>query len=253
MRILIGNTSGSGFLVSDEKNVYLVTAKHVLYQYDAVSKIHSPISSEFTALIYPFFSGKVQTTARKYQFDLTVLEKAGHVVKHDLVDLTVVKLGPKDSVGTIIFVPGVREAQSSEGAVVNYNLVNARSLEEVEITNTVFVLGYPASLSTKEMDQIDYDQPLARRGVVAGKNYKNGTIILDCPVYGGNSGGLVLELNDNNLHLIGIVTQFVPYVEQWQNTRMPALYNTNLQNSGYSIAIPVDYILESIAQVEYRK
>jgi hypothetical protein len=116
-------------------------------------------------------------------------------------------------------------------------------------------LGYPVSLSTSEMQQINYDVPLARKGIVAGKNNKNQSIILDCPVYGGNSGGLVLEINETglgsgNIHLIGVVVQFVPFVEQWRNTRFPELQNTSLQNSGYSVALPVDNIYDLINRIE---
>lgn len=150
--------------------------------------------------------------------------------------------------------PSVSLIQDSAGVLVHYDMAGSRRFENVEVTNDVFVLGYPASLSTIEMQQINYDVPLARKGIVAGKNINNQSIILDCPVYGGNSGGLVLEINKvgsiTHIHLIGIVVQFVPFVEQWRNTRFPELQNTNLQNSGYSVAIPVDNIYDLINQIQ---
>jgi hypothetical protein len=138
---------------------------------------------------------------------------------------------------------------------VTYELSDKRKFDDVIISNEIFILGYPVSLGTTEIKQINYDLPLVRKGIVAGKNYENKTLILDCPVYGGNSGGLALEVNqdvpsETNIHLIGVVVQFVPFVEEWQNTKFPSLYNTHYQNSGYSIALPVDFIIELIDEIE---
>lgn len=135
--------------------------------------------------------------------------------------------------------------------IVHYNMLNARNFKETEITNEVFVLGYPVSLSSPEMKQIDYDSPLVRKGIIAGKNYENNTIILDCPVYGGNSGGLVLEIDAENdiIHLIGVVVQYIPFIDVWRNVKFSELYNSNYQNSGYSIALPVDNIFDLIKEL----
>jgi len=47
--------------------------------------------------------------------------------------------------------------------------------------------------------------------------------------------------------IIGVVSQFVPAVENWLN--IPYGYtNTNFYNSGYTVAIPMDFVLELVAQ-----
>jgi hypothetical protein len=63
-----------------------------------------------------------------------------------------------------------------------------------------------------------------------------------------------LEVNQTllgivNFHLIGVVVQFVPFVDQWQNIRTPGLINTSFQNSGYSVALPVDFIFDLIQEI----
>lgn len=254
IRILIGNSSGSGFLVSHENKLYLVTARHVVYQQDQITKDFLLLNEKLTIVCHTFSGNKIQAAPRKYEVQLTTLLSNNNLKFHFTADLVVIKLGNLDATLRVNLVNGVTLTHSSDGSLVHYEMSGARKFEEVETTNDVFVLGYPVSLSTIEMKQINYDVPLVRKGIVAGKNYENKTIILDCPVYGGNSGGLVLEINRTdafniNIHLIGVVVQYVPFIDQWRNVRFPELYNSNYQNSGYSIALPVDNIFDLIKEI----
>jgi hypothetical protein len=65
-------------------------------------------------------------------------------------------------------------------------------------------------------------KPLLRRGIIAGKNEKVGTLILDLAVYPGNSGGPVVEVetvrSEKKFRVIGIMSQFVPIDESVQRT-----------------------------------
>jgi hypothetical protein len=76
------------------------------------------------------------------------------------------------------------------------------------------------------------------------------TLILDCPSYPGNSGGPVIRYVSDGLHyeysLVGMVIQFIPYEEVWVN-RENKLVNREWSNSGYSVAISADDILEVVA------
>ncbi len=258
VRLVIGNSSGSGFTISHNNQLYLVTAKHVVFQQNQTTKTFDLLDKKMRMLVYPIISGKVSNKVRIFEFDLDSLTASGDLKKHETADIVVFKLAELKKVGEIVnvdFPDSIKTVQESEGLMVHYGMEGSRRFDEVEITNDIFVLGYPASLSTQEMNQIDYDFPLIRKGIVAGKNHLNKSLILDCPVYGGNSGGLVLEMNQTGLgngsiHLIGVVVQFVPFVDQWRNVRFPELYNTNLQNSGYSVALPVDYIFDLIGEIE---
>lgn len=253
IRINVGVSSGSGFLIKHDSDVYLVTAKHVLFKGEPNTNTSTLIANEARLTCYPRIETGVATIPRIYRLDLEALTLSGDLKVHTLKDLVVVKIGSivvVDDNQQLIFLGSVTVVQESAGGLVHYDISTSRRFADVDITNEVFVLGYPISLSTPEMGHIDYNAPLARKGIVAGKNNQTQTIVLDCPVYGGNSGGLVLEINDANIHLIGIVVQFVPFVEQWQNTRFPVLQNTSFQNSGYSVALPVDNIFDLIERIE---
>lgn len=256
VRILAGTSSGSGFIVgTDEKNnAYIVTAKHVLYYQDTNTKEFKLFSEKVKIICNTFIEPYVYKSPRIYELDLLKLITDNHLKLHSSQDVVVIKFGIRKD-GKINFLPGVSLLQDTEGAIVTYELSGARKFDDVVISNEIFVLGYPVSLSSSEMKQINYDLPLVRKGIVAGKNYENKTLILDCPVYGGNSGGLALEIdldatNGVNIHLVGVVVQFVPFVEQWQNTKFPSLFNTNYQNSGYSIVLPIDFIIDLIKEIE---
>lgn len=94
-----------------------------------------------------------------------------------------------------------------------------------------------------------------RKGIIAGVNEINKTILLDCPVFYGNSGGPVIQIDIEsnttlpgltyNYHIIGIVTQFIPYEESWEN-RNNHLINKEWFNSGYSVAVSIDKVFELI-------
>ena len=95
--------------------------------------------------------------------------------------------------------------------------------------------------------------PLLRRGIVAGKNQAAQTIIVDCPAYYGNSGGPVCHVELDGMRteftIIGIVSQFVPFVEQWEN-KTHRYSNMELSNSGYSIITPIDAMFDLIKKYE---
>lgn len=256
VRILAGNSSGSGFVIGndDKNNVYIVTAKHVLYYQDTNTKEFKVFSDKIKIVCNTFSEPYEHKSPRIYELNLSELISDNNLKCHSSQDVVVIKFGSRKE-GKIIFSKGITLLQEAEGSIITYELSGSRKFDDVEISNDVFVLGYPSSLSSPDMKQINYDLPLVRKGIIAGKNFENRTLILDCPVYGGNSGGLALEINldtsnNINIHLIGVIVQFVPFVEQWQNTKFPSLFNTSYQNSGYSIVLPVDFIVGLIDEIE---
>ncbi|TAK58600.1 serine protease [Patescibacteria group bacterium] len=256
VKLLVGGSSGSGFIIRHGNQLYLVTAKHVLYQQDQVTKAFNLLDKKMKMIAYPVVSGKVSTKPQMFELNIEALSDSNDLKAHASGDIVVIKLAEvRSEDGNIDFLETIQIIQKSEGMIVHYDMTGSRRFDDVVITNDIFILGYPVSLSTPEMNQIDYDSPLVRKGIIAGKNNINKSLILDCPVYGGNSGGLVLEMNatglgNGDIHLIGVVVQFVPFVDQWRNVRFPELYNTNLQNSGYSVALPVDYIYDLIGEIQ---
>ncbi len=257
VKIFIGGSLGSGFIINHDMGIFLVSAKHVAYQLSKATN-HYTLRGDIMQLDCHMFSKSQNSeqTLLIYELDLTKILLNNNLKPHNTKDIFVLKLGDINKIdsSTINYVEGVKIKQSNEnGVLITYDMAKSKKFIDVEITNDVFVLGYPVSLSSNELSQIDYDTSLARKGIVAGKNYKNWTIILDCPVYGGNSGGLVLEINEvdtinTDINLIGVVVQFVPFLDQWSSTRFPELFNTTYQNSGYSIVVPVDFIYDLILE-----
>ena len=112
------------------------------------------------------------------------------------------------------------------------------------------MFGYPTSLSLVPNPKIDFQRPLLRKGIVAGENPAQHSLILDCPAYQGDSGGPILEVDpespfETHFKIIGVMSSFVPFADTWINQHF-GYTNTTLQNSGYSIATPMDFVLELI-------
>jgi hypothetical protein len=109
--------------------------------------------------------------------------------------------------------------------------------------NETYILGYPVELFNKKIPlEVDFDFPMIRKGIVSQKNRKTQKLIIDSGVYGGNSGGPVLILNENQFKLVGLITQFVPV-----STRIvpeAGVTNSVLVNSGYGVVEPIDFALE---------
>lgn len=254
VKITIGNSSGSGFLVMNKNCIYLVTAKHVVYQENRLNKQFQLLNNNLEIVCHSFLKTENTNVPGVYIFDFTKIEPK-YVCPHQSSDVLIIKFGELNNENKIVLIPGIIQKQKPSGDIVYYDMTSSRKFLDTEITNSIYVLGYPTSISTNIMNQIDYNTPLVRSGIIAGKNLLNKTLILDCPVYGGNSGGLVLEVNQisqfgHKFHLIGVIVQFVPFIDSWQNTRFSDLVNINYQNSGYSVALPVDYIYELIEIIE---
>jgi hypothetical protein len=93
-----------------------------------------------------------------------------------------------------------------------------------------------------------YERPVLRKGIVAGLNFSQRSIVLDCPSFPGNSGSPVLEAKEEGIgsrkfRIIGVISEFVPSEEIGTNTRYN-YSNSTILNSGYSVATPIDSVLE---------
>lgn len=95
--------------------------------------------------------------------------------------------------------------------------------------------------------------PLLRSGIIVGRT-EQGRVIIDCPVYFGNSGGLVIEVvqqvsRTQNLgptisHArylgIGIAVEMIPFVEKLWSKQFSVQTGIRYENSGYSIVEPME-------------
>jgi hypothetical protein len=234
-----GGIRGSGFFFSVKDYIYLVTAKHVLFD---VSKPDLR-TSQVEILSYP--PDPNDQTRNVYLLDLAVLKKAGHIKPHPAADVVVVRIAKMGDSSNdkrrLSALPGVEFKESATGGIVGTDLKMLKEFKDVLVGNETILFGYPSSLGIPNIPQIDYFRPLLRRGMVAGLNRQNKSIILDCPSYPGNSGGPAIELDPEGLstrfRVIGVVSQFVPWVNS-------ALGNTTVSNSGHSVVTPMDFVLE---------
>ncbi len=245
---LKNGSQGSGFFLNAAQASFLVTARHVIFKQNS----DDLLDSEAEILSYakdPKNKGK-----NEFRLDLKALKQNGEIKRHADHDVAIIRIGIRDNSDQRIVntTNGVSNRQMAKSGVLGVGESTVKRYSDVLTANQVFIFGYPTSLGLKEIiPQIDYLRPLLRSGIVAGTNDQTKTLIIDCPAYGGNSGGRVLEVEQKDraqrMWVIGVVSQFVPAVENWLN--IPHGYtNTNIYNSGYTVAIPMDFVLELVAQ-----
>jgi len=238
-----GNSSGSGFFINTSTATYLITARHVLFNAKTGTLWASVVT--FTA----YDPDPHDTNATVFSVDLSISQSTGNLLSAPTKDVVAVKIGTsaavtdKGKLGKLEFVPGVQMLQQSSHGIVVVPSTSIKKFDDVLIGNDIYIFGYPISLGLKEIPQIDLTHPLLRKGAIAGKNLMQRTIILDCASYPGNSGGPVLEEENNgfnkNFNIVGVVTQFVPFADR-------AVYSVIIENSGYSIAEPMDAVLDLV-------
>jgi hypothetical protein len=231
----------SGVYWTRGTDIYFLTAKHVL-----LTDSGGITDSTLTLMSHVLAKGGFQKCVLEIKLDKAL--KSGELRAHKTHDIATVRIG----FDTIV--AGIPRIQLLDYVIVKVYPDSGISpssaitlFESAIISNDAFVLGYPAAIGVPEMPQLDYSQPLIRRGIVAGKNFGRRTLIVDCPTYPGNSGGPVLEVDDTGLartmRLIGVVSQFIPFQEIWQN-RPFGYENRQLSNSGYTVVEPMDFAIE---------
>ena len=239
----------SGFYLRDETKAYFVTARHVLFS------SATPSTSTLRASTGHFisYSGRPDLSEKVDMiFNLRALLDAGLIKCHSNYDVCIAYFGDVKALGDNKFNISsptnlVQRLDNGTYGIVSTGTTDVRKFNDVKIGNESYIFGYPSSIGIKQMPQIDYERPLLRKGIIAGKNVAQKTIILDSPVYFGNSGGPVLQVDREAFSasylLIGIVSEYIPFVEEVENKTMKYT-NVTVSNSGYSVVIPIDFVLE---------
>lgn len=236
---LSNGDSGSGFFFKSNTAVYLVTAKHVLFDPNTQQLRDTRME------IVSYSKDLSEATPNITAVDLATLAKE-NVVPHPSQDVAVVRLFSIITMGTeekFADLPGVKTELVSKAGLLCVGFESVKRLNQVLVGNDVIVFGYPTSLGLKNVPQIDSQRPLLRKGLVAGVDMRRRSIVLDCPSYPGNSGGPVVEADPEGFSkrflIIGVISQYVPYADGGKSFALMA-------NSGYSIAVPVDFVLELV-------
>lgn len=251
---LENKASATGFYLVDNSHFYFVTARHVLFDVNVKLDEKTPqyplISKTMKLLSY---SKEIDNPKKiEYKINLEALLKDNLIRYHNIHDVAVVKMGIVKRLeggytNTETSLKYVQRLSESNDGIIHVDTLWIKKINQVLIGNEVFLFGYPNSIGIKEIPQIDYEKPLLRKGIIAGKNINNNTIVIDCPVFYGNSGGPVLQIEKEGLsssfRTIGVVSQFVPFVEEWENKKH-RYSNFTISNSGYSVIEPMDMVLE---------
>lgn len=229
--------SGSGFLYDTGKSIYLLTAKHVLFN----SK-NNTLFDEIVFYSYPQDAQK--ENAVEYSVKINEAYKQKKVRFGNDYDIIAIQLGvTRPGVANYFnFVSKNRDASNINIFSLNDCVLN---LDSINIGDDIYIIGYPKSLETAQHSNFNFNRPLARKGIISGKDYKHHTILIDCPSYGGNSGGPVLLKKDNELKIIGLVSSYVPYIDYWINP-VTKITNRETSNSGLTIVIPFYAIIRDL-------
>lgn len=237
-----GGGRGSGYFINKDNKIFFVTAKHVLF--DEFGNLRGELSN-----VIAFTKDIEHNETIEFEISLKDAHANGEILdngKDDVVAIFWAIIGDK---GLSTHCDYVRLTNTPNGDVIFVAFDYMKTLDEVLIANDVYILGFPSSVGLKNMPQLDYKTPLVRKGIVAGKNKSLNTIILDCEVYPGNSGGPVIEVEKDGFiskyRLIGTISQYVPFALYFKDMNSQNL-GYALNNSGYSVIVPNDPIIDLI-------
>lgn len=259
MRLKIDNSIGSGVLYNDSSNIFLITARHVLFD-ELKTKVGGKIITTYQfkgdtlrMLCYGFNSKTADLMSGEYTFSIDELNKMKLIMlsyENDIAVIHVAKFGQdkKDDSREIIWMVNMPLKDDSTAMNI-YTTDRTFELRNIQPGSDIYIFGYPVSLGV--FKQFDIERPLLRRGIIAGKNFGNRTLILDCSAYPGNSGGPVLMArpikDGTRYYLVGIVTEFVPFFDNLESQFFR--YKTVVaENSGLSIAVSIDVALKLIKE-----
>ncbi|MBN8666368.1 MAG: trypsin-like peptidase domain-containing protein [Chitinophagales bacterium] len=248
-----GKSKGSGFRLKYKGFNFLVSAKHVFY--DENDKLYGD------TLILTCQSSPLGNGTLTLEVDLTKAK----IFKSLTSDVCIILLGKNQHLSTptghlkhetgdhkrpakLDLNEAVRLIEQSAKHVTSLDIEATRKLNEIRIANEVYLMGYPTSLGLTHSKYFDVTKPLIRKGIISGVNLKEETFIIDCPSYQGNSGGPVIEQGeDDYFRVVGLVSQYIPYETTWYNNR-ERIKNVEVANSGFSVCVPIDKIVELIDQ-----
>jgi len=232
----------SGFLYSDSIKIYLVTAKHVLFEYDEITGKDVLLHDECDLTYFLIDSNRELEQINKHMFlDVQSLLDWTYTSKDS--DIAIVELGKvKDS---LIVIPNQKTKPLDRNSVTQfiYSKKDVISDSIITIGNQVFVFGYPRSVGLISRIQYDETKPLVRQGIIASKNTSNNTFIIDAVTFPGNSGGPVIQqYNLGGFGLIGLISETIPYSPNGGFSG----------NSGFTVVEPISELLKLIKEYENR-
>ena len=260
--LTVGNEPiGTGFFVVRNNMLYLVTARHVFYEKDSLS--HSIKYNLKHAKVEMITYDGLSTELRKSvsMIDLSQAFESGRIKFHLWKDVCLVELGAIEfkSESRATFSAAKFFNREMGAGLSGFFDADILKLNQVTLGSDAIMYGYPTYLEIEGLtDNIyEFDKLLIRKGVIAGISQKFQNIIIDGASFYGNSGSPVIEVVPSfevdgeyltyktDHKLIGLVSSFIPFVfEDNISTSVPP--NLDISNSGYSVVVPAEFILELI-------
>lgn len=246
------NGSGTGFFIEKAEKSYLVTAKHVLMDLNTNAFREKTVSIKYLSLDE---LGELKGVTN-FVINLELLMSNGKIYIHPEKDIIVLDIFEYIIDEGEIKIKFRGEIDIIGGINGSYPLFGENLLikiQQIKITNEIYIFGYPTSIGIKANPQYDYNLPLIRKGIVSQIYKEKGTIILDCQVQHGNSGGAVVQVAEIDgqtiFGVIGVQIQYIPYITK------QAIYGSggflagqveDNKNSGYSVAVAMNSVIELI-------
>lgn len=270
---------GSGFFLRTDSNVYLVTARHVIFSepqttppQQGQSKGSSPpvprqLLCQLAGLDQHSAGQQDRRRRNWFMVDMKALMQNDEIKLSETADVATIHIGTiapiagtlplsspdskeKPKPQWVNFVSGVELVEHVE-SLLAFRLESLQRWEQIATGDDIYVFGYPKSIGIPQNLQLDYNLPLVRKGIVAQEDNSPRNVVLDCLVFPGNSGGPVIKITHSQsksaVLVIGIVTQYVPIQELWANALLKYTHY-QVHNSGYSIAEPIDNVLELVSK-----
>ena len=248
-----GHNVGSGIFFEDSTAIYLISARHVFLRQDSNRKIikdntNKPVITHEIFNVRYFDRNYLDTLVNKLSINFEKIFGNPEFVKYNEEnDLIAIKIATIDREERKIYFSKNVVNYTAKGfspSWVNHDWI--ANLDDVLIGTDVWIIGYPETLNLARLDQYNFDLPLLQKGIVSGKYEKRGTMVINAPVYPGNSGGPVFgHIERNEMKLIGIAVEFIPLVEKISQSTYGGT-NQEWTNSGYTVVESIDKIMDLI-------
>lgn len=222
-------------------STYLVTAKHVVDDYEGIKK-ENPKNGSLDVRVNPLFAGAPVT-----YFDIRGELSQG------LNDWTFNPNG-KDVAAIPIDMAEIRAKNDDSSFFCDdAHVAQIGKLRDIGASegDGIFVLGFPMGMIGSTRDYV-----IAREGVIARirdmLDDQSDSFLVDSFVFPGNSGGPVVlkpemmsisgTKSNLNAYVIGLVIQETPYVDTAFSLQTKHPRITFEENAGLSVILPMDYV-----------
>ena len=174
-----GKGYGSGVFILNENKVYFATARHVLFnQNKKLKRFNITPKSKKVQLHYYGINNNFDNVSQ-LEIDFHTLVESKKIKVHVGSDICVFQVGIIQGKDLKLL-----ESVKLTKGEMNMNLANEsmiRYFNDIEIGGDTFVIGYPKALGMKSNPQYNFNHPVVRKGIVAGKNSAKKTLLIDCP------------------------------------------------------------------------